>query len=160
MSWKIRAQADDFFNAYQVLQEHTENVSLTTLGPAVVNLAFAVELYIKELHHVLNKKPPRGKDGHNILKLFEGLPPDVRQQIFAHDSFSQHPFVTHANIFSAGKLSAYEGFISQIDAISDAFEKWRYSYESTTLHYESSFALAFIEAVKSTTNNTRAQSAA
>jgi hypothetical protein len=153
MSWKMRMQADDFLNAHKVLE--ISDVKMTS--PTIVCLAFAVELYIKELYHVLSIKPPHS---HKILRLFEGLPECVRQQIFAHDSISQNQFTTRGNIFSPRKLSAYEGFISQIEAISDAFEKWRYSYESTTLRYESWFALAFIEAVRSATDNIRVQSAA
>lgn len=169
-------QADDFFNAYRVLHEsHTFMIEkLEKLGgkplindtafgtfpastPSVVCLAFSVELYIKELYQVLNLEPPHS---HKISQLFEKLPEYARQQIFAHASISQNPFATGGSIFSSGKLSAYERFITRLAAISNAFEKWRYSYESTTLHYESWFAIALIEAVKSVADGLKAQSAA
>jgi len=51
--------------------------------------------------------------------------------------------------------SAFDGFIDQIKAISDGFEKWRYSYESTAHHYDISFALAFIESIKSAASEVR-----
>lgn len=180
MSLKIRMQADDFFNAYRVLQESNEAAidklsklagkplevskafgTLPAMGVTVVCLAFSVELYIKDLYYALKIKPPRS---HKILELYKGLPEQIQQKIFSHDSISGNPFVARGNIFSpeifTSAYSAYDGFIDQIKAISDGFEKWRYSYESTTLHYEEWFALAFIEAVKSTAEAIRARSAA
>ena len=49
----------------------------------------------------------------------------------------------------------YDRFIDQIKKISDGFEKWRYSYESTTLQYDSFFSLALIEAFKAVANRIR-----
>lgn len=63
MSWLVKVQADDFYNAYLVL--HKSGVVMSC--PVVVNLAFATELYIKDLHFVLTGKTLRG---HNILELF------------------------------------------------------------------------------------------
>ena len=54
--------------------------------------------------------------------------------------------------------SAYDGFIDHVKAISDSFEKWRYSYESTTLKYDIWFALALIESVKSVADTIRRKS--
>ncbi len=169
MSSQIRMQADDFFHAYQVLKESTDAtmskldklagkplVSKTafggypTLGPSVVCLAFSVELYMKDLHFALKDKAPHV---HNILKLYTKLPKQMKREIFAHTSISQNPFATRGPIYLrkrfTGAASAYYGFLHQIKAISDGFEKWRYSYERTTLQYEEWFALALIEAVKS-----------
>lgn len=162
-------QAEDYFNAYLVLKENSETFierqtdstgksfevtkamgTRPTMGVEIVCLAFSVELYIKDLHFAVKGKAPRG---HNILNLFEKLPEQNQQEIFAYDSISQNPFLTRGDIFSTKRFtsaySAYDGFIYQIKAISDGFEKWRYSYESTTLHYDTSFALAFIESIKS-----------
>lgn len=169
-------QADDFFNAYLVLKENNEAFfesagkthekakafgALPTMGPSVMNLAFSVELYIKDLHFALKGKAPRG---HNIFKLFQALPEEVKQKIFAHDAISQNPFATRGNIFSPLRFTKayrpYDGFIDQLKDISDGFEKWRYAHEKTTLKYEEWFALAFIEAVKSTADTIRIRSAA
>lgn len=178
MSIGIRIQADDFFNAYRVLSEHNaasfEKMqksggkprsggkafgSFPTMSPSVVCLAFAVELYIKDLHFVLKGKAPRG---HNILKLFERLPEQVKQEIFAHNLISGNPFVGRGSVFSVKKFTrsftAYDGFIERLEEISNGFEKWRYSYESASLQYEEWFALAFIEAVKSAANNAQTRS--
>ena len=171
----IQMQADDFFNAYLVLKENNENFiekqSVTsskspigknglgkrfTAGVDIVCLAFSVELYIKDLHYANNGHAPKG---HNILKLFEKLPEQIRKEIFAYDSISPNPFITRGDKFSTKRFTiaytAYDGFIDQIKSISDGFEKWRYSYESSTLHYNSSFALALVEAIKSAADKIR-----
>lgn len=180
MSIEIRMQADDFFNAYRVLSESNEVAidklsklagkplvsdkafgSLPTMSPSVVCLAFSVELYIKDLYCALKIKAPRS---HKILKLYQGLPEHIKQEVFSHDSISENPFVGQGSVFSIKKFnksySAYDGFIERIEEISNGFEKWRYSYESAALNYEEWFALAFIEAVKSAADNARIQSAA
>lgn|GEM_PF-1310929 len=172
---KIQFKAEDFFNAYLILKANNEafidsqakNPSsslkkIKTIGahPAmgvdIVCLAFSVELYIKDLHYAIKGKTPRG---HNILKLFEGLPKHIRQVIFAHDSISQNPFITRGDIFSVNRFNdtytAYDRFVDQIKSISDGFEKWRYSYESGSLHYDVSFALVFIEVIKSVAGKVR-----
>lgn len=171
----IQMQAEDFFNAYLVLKGNSEALmerlennpgkpfigtkelgTRITGGVEIVCLAFSVELYIKDLHYAVNGKAPRG---HNILKLFEQLPERIQQGIFSYDSISQNPFFTRGDILSTKRFSsaysAYDGFIDQIKAISDGFEKWRYSYENTTLDYDISFALAFIESIKSAAGEVR-----
>tara|TARA_R100000005_G_scaffold96726_1_gene86832 strand:- start:18068 stop:18553 length:486 start_codon:yes stop_codon:yes gene_type:complete len=155
MSWHIRIQADDFFNAYKVLKNHNELI----VGPSVVCLAFSLELYFKELHSVLKGKAPRG---HDIIKLFEMLPSQIKQEIFAHDSIRQNPFNTRGNIFSP-KLydkayTPYDRFVDQIKTISNGFKEWRYAHEKQILKYEESFALALIESVKSASDAARARS--
>jgi hypothetical protein len=164
----IRMQADDFFNAYKILSEDMEALTIRLEGLAgkplvsskepgtrptggvnIVCLAFTVELYIKDLHFKITGEAPRS---HNILKLFNKLPEQIQQEIFAHDSISQNPFVARGDSFSQKKYtkdySSYDGFIDQISLISDGFEKWRYSYESTSLGYNTWFAIALIESVK------------
>lgn len=171
----IQMQADDFFNAYLVLKDNSEALmerlqnnpgkpligtkepgTRMTGGVEVVCLAFSVELYIKDLYSVIEGKVPRG---HNIFKLFEKLPEKIQQEIFSHDSISQNPFITRGDGFSpksfTSDYSAFDGFTDHIKAISNGFEGWRYSYESTTLQYNNFFAEAFIEAMKSVANRAR-----
>jgi len=163
MSSRIRMQADDFFNAYQVLSEHSDSVSLTTMGPTIVNLALAVELYIKDLHFVLKGKAPRG---HNILKLFRDLDEGIQEEIRYHASIQKILAFHSTQMFplyipkDKNKHPITDIFEQQIHKISDAFVKWRYSHESGTLRYDESFALAFIEAVKSAAGNARRRQAA
>ena len=65
------------------------------------------------------------------------------------DMFSPH--------YYSKTYTPYERFIDQMKSISDGFEKWRYSYESSVLQYESSFVLSLIEAVKSVSNKIQYQ---
>lgn len=164
MSWLVRAQADDFFNAYKVLNKN----GLFVMTPGVVCLAFALELYIKDIYYALKMedKLPRGRNGHNILKLYEGLPESVREEIFSHDAIKQNPFTTRGNSLSVRyfnkSYTLYERFTDQIKEISDGFEKWRYSFEKDkgTLNYESWFAETLIEVFISVADNARRKSAA
>ena len=158
-NWKIWLQADDFFNAYKALKEHGDNVSLSTMGPTIVSLAFATEHYVKNLYSILNLKPK--KPTHNILDLYNELPEETKYNIFSHKVFSQRlPILrssTLACVTHSASSSDFDIFIQHLGTISDAFEKWRYSYEHSTLHYNEWFALDFIEAVKSTTDKTCAE---
>lgn len=156
MSPKI--QADDFFNAYLVLYENNEAMiknlegspgkpligtkmlgTRPTMGIDIVCLAFSVELYIKDVHYALEGKAPRG---HDILKLFEKLSEQIQQEIFTYHSISEYGW-------------SFDEFKQEIKAISDGFEKWRYSYEITALRYNSYFALVFIEAIISVADAVR-----
>lgn len=163
----MRAQADDFFKAYTILRKS----GLEMNGPAVVNLAFALELYIKELYVVLKARDSNGKDVkaprfHNILELFRQLPLEAQQEIRNYPAIQKLvAFYTMEKFplyISQGKdkQPITDVFEQQIYKISDAFENWRYSYENGALTYEESTALALIEAVKSASNNARRQSAA
>ena len=155
MSWLIRNQADDFFNAYKVLKQNNEPI----VSPRVVCLAFSLELYFKVLYYTHNLIPPRS---HSILKLFMSLPRQIRRGIFFHETISGNPFVTRGPILYrkrfSGVASDYFGFIKHLEAISNGFAKWRYAHESQSLKYEEWFALALIESVKSASDATGARS--
>ncbi|MDP2205315.1 MAG: hypothetical protein Q8K65_03320, partial [Alphaproteobacteria bacterium] len=87
-------QADDFFKAYKTLEESYDTATLAVMGPSIVCLSFSIELYLKEVYRLLNKEPPRGRDGHDILKLFQGLPEDIQQAVFSQDVItSQSPWL-------------------------------------------------------------------
>ena len=147
----LEVNAENFLNAFEVLKESNEALinrqanspespstgkafgARSTMGVEVVCLAFSVELYVKYLHYEITHEAPRG---HNILTLFKNLPERVQQKIFSHPSVTKYGWV-------------FAEFEKQIEAISDGFEKWRYSHEFTTLQYNTYFALVFIEAVKS-----------
>lgn len=114
----LQTQAENFFNAFEVLRENNETLidrlanssekrlvgekmlgTRSTMGVDIVCLAFSVELYIKDVHHAIYGKAPRG---HKILKLFEELPEQIQQEIFAYDSISQNPFFTRGDIKRIG----------------------------------------------------------
>jgi HEPN domain len=146
----LQTNAEDFFNAYEVLKESNEALisklakspenpstvkafgARPTMGVEIVCLAFSVELYIKYLHYVIKHETPRG---HNILKLFRDLPKQTQQKIFSHPSIANYGW-------------SFSEFQKEIEYISNGFEKWRYSHESSTLRYNNYFALVFIDAVK------------
>ena len=79
----------------------------------IVCLAFSVELYIKDLHFALEDKAPRG---HDIIKFFEKLPENIQQNILTYHSIRKYGW-------------RFKAFKQEIKAISNGFEKWRYSYE-------------------------------
>lgn len=146
----LETQAGDFLNAYEILMESNEALiarlaeasgtpvatkafgARPAMGVEIVCLAFSVELHIKALHYAITSETPRG---HNILTLFKGLPEWARRDVFHHRSIAQYGWTVAE-------------FEVRLKAISDGFEKWRYAYESTTLRYDSYFALALIEATK------------
>ena len=153
MSWLVRVQADDFFKAYEVLAKTGIELS----SPAIVNLAFSVELYIKDLHFALKGEAPRG---HNILELIRELPEEAQQEI------RQYPSLQKITAYYSMQMPLYipqdkrkkpitDILEQQIYKISDAFEKWRYFYENGSLNYEYPTALALIEAVKFSADKAR-----
>lgn len=109
MSYEIKMQADDFFNAYRVLRESDEVmmgkleklsgkplVSETAFGalpvstPSVVCLAFALELYIKELYVVLKARDSNEED----VKLHNSMPSALRldnseEHVLSHYMFAE-----------------------------------------------------------------------
>lgn len=132
------------------------SASASTITPSVVNLAFAVELYLKDLYLVLGIEAPWT---HEILELFSELPEKTRMDVYNHPSIAEHPDATRGSIFSPDYFSVssqgYDGFLHHIEAMNKAFIEWRYSYDKGTLNYEEWFALAFIEAVKATAEKIR-----
>lgn len=159
MSWLVRVQADDFFKAYQVLKNSGPELN----SPTVVNLAFSLELYIKDIYYALNMEDrfPRGRDGHDILELFRALPEGAQQEIRSYYSIQKIVSFRSLEMFplyipqDKKKQPITDTLEQQIYKISDAFQKWRYSHENGTLNYEESTALALIEAAKSAADNAR-----
>jgi hypothetical protein len=163
MSWQVRMQADDFFNAHQALNKAITKDGLSVVSPSVVCLAFSLELYIKDIYYALGVTPPYS---HSILGLYKQLPKKTKREIFFHEAIRKNPFVSEGSLWLRKRFknnaSAYYAFIKRIEEISGGFQEWRYSYESkrAALRYEEWFALALIEAVKSVADNTRTRLAA
>ena len=153
----LNTHAEDFLNAFEILKESNKALiqklsgvsdspaaakafgARPAMGVEIVCLAFSVELHIKDLHYAISGELPRG---HNILNLFKGLPEWAQRGIFNHRSIAQYGWGTTE-------------FEDQLRNISDGFERWRYAYESTSLRYNSYFALVLIEATRSVTASTR-----
>ena len=169
---KIKVQADDFFNAFRILNE-SDKVLMERLSqdkgtpidtskafgshvanvPSIVCLSFALELYLKALIYLTTKKSYKS---HNILNLFNKLPNKEKMEIFEHKKICENPFITRGAKFSMRKFqhdfTPYEGFKEQLASISKAFQDWRYSHEKGAVSYDVSLALTVIEAIKSATN--------
>ncbi len=77
------------------------------LIPAVVNLAFSIELYLKYLL-AKNKKQCRG---HKLLDLFNSLDLTVKQEIIKCTEYDE------------------EKFEKLLNEHTEAYVKWRYSHE-------------------------------
>lgn len=159
MSYRIRMQADDFFKAYEVLEENYQSATLAVMGPSIVCLAFSIELYIKDVYDAIKEEPLRS---HSILKLFEKLPENIQIEIFSHGEIgTENPWVVFGSPFapkcSRNNIGITDLFIYEIQAISNAFTDWRYSHEGkrASLNYNSGFALSFIKALKSTSDKIR-----
>jgi hypothetical protein len=93
--------------------------------PFVVNAAFAIELYFKALakkHHVTLK-------GHELLKLYEGLPPKAIAEIEkAIPGCAKDRKIVSPN------------FVEYLKELNSAFIDWRYIFEkseSGPIHIES-----------------------
>ena len=84
------------------------------ITPSVVNSAFACEVYLKALLIFYNVS---FKKKHEIKELYGLLPDDTRD------------WVKQATIACSGGWEDALGF-ERLDNISDAFVKWRYSFEN------------------------------
>ena len=153
----IQEEAEHFYNSYLILKEnrellieHQSNSSnnlgnkskfgrYPTMGVEVVCLSFSMELYIKCLHYVISKDLPRG---HNILALFRKLPNQIQEELFNYPEVEKYGW-------------DFDKFEQMICTISDSFEKWRYSYESKSLKYNTYFALVFVEAIRNSIDSRR-----
>ncbi len=103
--------------------------------PATVNSAFACEVYLKTLlvfYDIQFQKLLKPKDRHKITELFTLLPEETQARI---------KLATEAYYGGSWK----DGFgLDRINSLSEAFVKWRYSYEQEgSLHVDISFLNAF-----------------
>lgn len=77
---------EEFYKSSILLWPHQNNMKIVTF----TNLAFSCELYLKSILYYVNKE---GKVvGHNIFKLFNQLPSDIRDEIKTNTDFKyQNP---------------------------------------------------------------------
>lgn len=153
---RCQFEAQSYFNAYELLNKNNQAFLEQeasrkdagvhqTLRTDVVCLAFALELFLKDLYFVTNRKIVKG---HKIHELFNQLSEEIQEEIFLH-----HPenYFIAASFMYPGK-TPLDKFKSKIHHYGDAFVKWRYSHEHKALHYESSFVVDLIKSITKVTN--------
>lgn len=132
----LARDARSCYDAYEVLQEKTHelrgiqasNIHFST--PALVILAFSLELHVKLLLHTYDIIVT----GHDISKLFEKLPKEDIAYISMHPDF--HP------------TQQGEGFFENIDKASNLFIRTRYYFEKMgTLHFNTGFCLTLAKVI-------------
>lgn len=118
-------------------EERPSSQIMLCITPAVVNAAFACEVFLKLLLHDAGVKI---RKSHRLEDLFNRLPDDIQKEL------------TMRTIAKYGK---WENVFRQkyISEISDAFQEWRYIYEndwskSAVKHIEVGFLLAFRDSLK------------
>ena len=101
---------NDFLEAAKRSAGMKEDGSISVLGTdgprmipsaTVVNAVFAMEMYLKALLLKTKGSYPKGKDGHNLLTLYEELPNETKQFIDKIIGYSKdgHPlFAKFASI--------------------------------------------------------------
>ena len=123
--------ATDFYNCAEFVFNLEDSFMKGYHTPAVVNLAFACEVYLKTL---LENQGIEIKT-HDLSKLFQKLPEECQQDILkdvSEDGFSL------VDVFG----------ISEIDRISRVFEDWRYNYEHSVLNVDLGFLESFCKALR------------
>lgn len=130
---QLRHLSESFLTAYINLSiMNTQTEDLTFLIPMIVNGAFSAELSLKALLMKANVDYSRE---HNLLYLFLLLPSEIQVQI-VNDSMSR-----------TSAFRDMELWMDQLILISDAFEQWRYAYESSqSLILDTNFLQAFAQA--------------
>lgn len=84
-------------------------------APFIVNATFSIELYLKTIHDVYGNKIK----GHHLAKLYQGMPQKGKEQFLGAANDVRHHYC----------LEAGSDIHSCLDALSKAFEQWRYLYE-------------------------------
>lgn len=132
--------AQDFFNAYRVLQAHNRDCITTKELPIftvdVVNLTFGIELFLKVLLYGAGKKV----HGHKLSELFEYLPRETRTEI--KKAFMEHLVKTTGNDHDIFGLT----FEDRLKQYANTFQDWRYFHEKGQGNFNSRFCenLAYV----------------
>ena len=114
VSGVIYFNAKKFMNSAVLIGESGKS------DPYFVNLAFAIELFIKSMHVTIDSDTGKYEvhartRGHSLVGIFEKLPQDVKKK--AIDLYN--------NEYG-------ESLSLHLAQISDVFIEWRYSHESNT----------------------------
>jgi len=134
---KLRYLAGSFLTAYiNLCAMNRESKEPIFVVPMIVNGAFSAELSLKAL--LAENEIAYGKE-HNLLYLFSLLPDDILEEVVLN-SWERTPAFRNPDVW-----------INQLCLISDAFEEWRYGYESKhSLIVDINFLQAFAQALSIT----------
>jgi hypothetical protein len=91
-----------------------------SIVPFVVNSAFSIELYLKTLHYLHQRKAW----GHELLPLYDQLPMEIKTTITEKAKLHSQEWGIEP--------SAVEDFRGLMTDLNDAYDVWRYSHESGT----------------------------
>ena len=130
-------QAGCFLTAYINLCILNANSSTPVFAvPMIVNGAFAAELSLKAL---LTKNGIEYGREHNLFYLFNCLPDDIKLE------------VVNRSMEATPAFRDLQNWMNQLILISNAFEEWRYNYESGhALVLDTNYLQAFAQAVSKT----------
>ena len=104
-----------------------KNEQAMFIFPAIVNLSFALELYLKSYF--------KGhKGGHHLTELFKDLPEEIQKIVIA-------ALVEH------GVVSSKEDLLSRLDIIKNIFIESRYFYEQGNMEINVEFLNIFLKAI-------------
>jgi hypothetical protein len=115
--------AQDFLRSYQILQGQF------VFGASVVNLALAIELFLKALLYGAGEEVR----GHDLEELFERLPPQMKEEI--KSAFNDRLVKT------TGRCQDIFGFSfeTRLKQYARIFVDWRYYHEKNPGSFHSEF---------------------
>ena len=135
--FRVGCGFSDCANACLATQEQQQSQLLLYTIPAIVNAAFACEVFLKLLLHFSQIKIVKN---HFLYDLFEILPVEIKQEVITH---------------TINKYGTWEDIWNQeyICQISKAFMEWRYIYEydwskSSMKKIEIGFLFAFRDSLQ------------
>lgn len=101
------------------------------INPYVVNAAFSLELSLKLLHYLDQKK---WKSGHNLCNIYTPLSPESKQQVLEIFNNTVKNSERHSEIFKVMneqlRVSFSWDLTQLITKSSTAFEDWRYTFQT------------------------------
>ena len=130
--WLVH-QAKAFYNAYIALEQIGDpaDAPMLLFVPRIVNGAFAVEITLKA---ILTEQGINYDKEHNLKVLFDKLPRNIQNE-FWEFLCSKKP-----------EYSDVEKRDKELVIMSDAFIKWRYSFEGGAPAFDENFLSAFANA--------------
>ena len=124
--------ACSFVDCAELCRDKEDHINFAK--PEIVNSTLACEVFLKSicLYYDIDLIPLfKKKNGHNLKEIYEVLPQDIKEQI-------------QMNVSHRYREMWIDPFgLEYLVGISDAFQKWRYSYEYTTLNMPTWFLTSF-----------------